>query len=280
MKQACRDLIAAEVASPRLTAELLVAHVLGWDRVRVLSHNDERLDDAAADAVAELVRRRCGSVPLQYLTGRQEFFGLEFEVSPDVLVPRPETEILVENAVNLAHSVAPGGAVFADVGTGSGCIAVSVAHALPEALGWAIDISAAALAVARRNGVRHGVAERVGLAQSDLLESFPDRPVFDLVLSNPPYVAVRDAECLPRDVREHEPGVALFGGESGLEIYERLIPQSALRLKPEGRLLLEVGAGMRDPVVGLLSSGGFSVDAVLDDLQGIPRCIIARRSHG
>ncbi len=149
LQRAVHDLRQAGVESPRLTAELLVGHVLGWDRVRVLSHGEAPVDPEAADAIAALVRRRCGSVPLQHLTGRQEFYGLDFEVGPAVLIPRPETEILVEKAAKLSHSVAPGPVVFADVGTGSGCIAVCVAHAAPAARGWGVDISSAALAVAQ-----------------------------------------------------------------------------------------------------------------------------------
>ncbi len=280
LKRAVHALREAGVESPRLTAELLVAHVLGWDRVRVLSHGEVPVDARTADAVAELVGHCCGCVPLQHLTGSQEFYGLAFEVGPAVLIPRPETEILVEKATQLAHSVAPGPVVFADVGTGSGCIAVCVAHALPAARGWAVDISSAALAFARRNAARHGVAERVAFARADLLESFPTRPVFDLVLSNPPYVARRDAENLPRMVRDQEPHVALFGGETGLEVYERLVPQAAPRLKPGGSLVLEIGAGMLGAVSRLLQGAAFSVEEVVNDLQAIPRCIVARRQHG
>jgi release factor glutamine methyltransferase len=280
MNQACRELREAGVESPRLTAELLVAHVLGWERVRVLAHGEETLTRAAADTIAALVRRRSASVPLQHLTGRQEFFGLDFEVGPDVLVPRPETEILVEKALQLSHSVAPGPLVFADVGTGSGCIAISVAYALPGARGWGIDISAAALAVARRNAARHGVAARVGLLQSDLLERFAVGPVFDLLLSNPPYVALADAEALSPEVRQHEPHLALFAGECGLDVYERLVPQAAACLRPGGALLLELGIGMHETVSGLVERAGLHVDEVADDLRGIPRCVIARRAHG
>jgi release factor glutamine methyltransferase len=278
--EACRKLREAGIESPRLTAQLLVAHTLGWERVRVLSHGEEPLAPASVQKIAELVRRRSQAVPLQHLTGRQEFFGLEFEVGPDVLVPRPETEILVEKALELSHSVDPGPLVFADVGTGSGCIAVAMAHALERARGWAVDISAAALRVARGNAGRHGVGARVNFVRSDLLDGFRDAPVFDLVLSNPPYVPLRDAGTLAAEVRDHEPHVALFGGDTGLDIYRRLIPQAFSRLKPEGTLVLEIGIGMTPDVCGLLENSGFMVTEVATDLQSIPRCIVSQIKKG
>jgi release factor glutamine methyltransferase len=196
------------------------------------------------------------------------------------LIPRPETEILVEKVVRLAHSEMRPEPRFVDVGTGSGCIAVAIAAELPGACGWGIDISTDALAVARQNAARHQVAGRTTFVCADLLECFSTRPVFDFVVSNPPYVALRDALRLDRMVREHEPRHALFGGEAGLDVYRRLIPQAAGRLNPRGRLVMELGAGMYREVAGIVERAKLVVEAVLDDLQGIPRCIVARRGDG
>lgn len=280
LKRATEELGLSGVESPRLTAELLIARVLDWERVRVLAHSESPLPQRAAERFASLVRRRSAGEPLQYILGEQEFYGLPFHVTPAVLIPRPETETLVEQAVLAARELAARALRFADVGTGSGCIAVSFARAVPKAEGWATDISIEALAVARENAARNGVRERVGFLLCDLLECFAPRPCFDLVLSNPPYVAADDAGSLPAVVREHEPAVALYSGASGLDAYRRLIPQAADRLVPGGKLLLELGAGMAGQVSGLVEGAGLTVETVADDLQGIPRCMLARRGHG
>ncbi len=275
-----QELSQSQVDSPRLTAELLLGHVLGWDRVRVLSHPEGPISIEAADRYAILIRRRANGEPLQYITGVQEFYGLQFRVTPAVLIPRPETEIVVENAVTLARAFGARPLRFADVGTGSGCIAISFAREVPHATGWGTDISVDALAIARENAARNGVPERVGFLCSDFLEGFTPHPCFDLVLSNPPYVASSDAASLPAVVREHEPAVALFSGASGMDSYRRLIPQAVRRLVPGGWLLLELGAGMSGQVSRLMEPAGLSVENIASDLQGIPRCILARRRHG
>jgi release factor glutamine methyltransferase len=280
LKWAVPELLRNRVESPRRTAELLLGHVLGWDRTRVLAHPESTLLSEIVYQFAALVRRRAEGEPLQYITGRQEFYGLPFKVTPAVLIPRPETEILVEQAIMLAKDIGVPRIRFADVGTGSGCIGVSFAHEVPGAVGWAIDISVDALAVARENAARNGVQNRIAFLRGDFLEGFPPNPCFDLVLSNPPYVAVDDAAALPATVRDHEPPVALFSGGSGLDSYQRLIPQAATRIVAGGGLLLEVGAGMSGPVKSLAEQAGFSVQAIVEDLQGIPRCILARRGHG
>jgi release factor glutamine methyltransferase len=266
---------AAGVDAPRLTAEVLLAHVLGWDRARVIAHLHDPLAAAARKRFRALVGRRAAGEPLQYLTGQQEFYGLLFRVTPAVLIPRPETEILVERALALAR---PRGAPvrFADVGTGSGCIAIAVARELPCATGCATDISAGALAVARENALRLGVRGRVAFVRGDLLACFPARPVFDLILSNPPYVAGTDLAGLPGLVRDHEPHTALLGGESGLEMYRRLILQAAARLANAGHLLLEVGDGQARAVASLIRQAGLVLEEIVEDLQGIPRCLVAR----
>ncbi len=270
----------AGIESPKLTAELLLAWVLGWDRVRVLSHGDEWLPADAGAAFSVAVTRRIAGEPLQYITGVQEFYGLPFRVTASVLIPRPETEILVETAITLARDIASPSIRFVDVGTGSGCIAVAFAHSEKRALGWAADLSPEALAVARGNINGHGVSNQVQMVQSDLLECFPPKGTFHFVLSNPPYVARQDAESLPALVRDHEPQMALFAGDTGVEVYRRLIPQAAERLIPGGYLLLEIGHGMSDAVAAMIEGAGLFLQSVEKDLQSIPRCVMARRKHG
>jgi release factor glutamine methyltransferase len=274
---ASEELRRARVDSPMLTADLLIGFVSGWDRVRLLSHGEEPADEDMWARLRQLVSRRANREPLQYLTGRQEFYGRRFLVTPDVLIPRPETEILVEKALDLMRQIALPKVRFADIGAGSGCIAVSVACELPSSVGWAVDISAAALGVARENALRHGVAERIHLVQSSLLDSFPPMPCLDLILCNPPYVAFGECDSLPPEVKDHEPHVALFGGESGLDVYRRLIPEVASRLNAGGWFLLELGAGQAQAVGQFVEGAGLSLHTILNDLQGIPRCLVARK---
>ena len=228
---------------PRLEAEVLLAHVLGTTRTVLMAHPERPLASGQLGRYEALVSRRVSNYPLPYLTGRVEFHGLEFEVTPEVLIPRPETETLVD----LALARRPASVV--DVGTGSGCIAVSLAVQLPDALVYAIDISPAALAVARRNVERHGVAERVRLMVGDVLNPRPG-PV-DLIVSNPPYVPTGECASLPASIRDHEPRLALDGGPGGLRIIRRLLAQAPAVLRsPDpaqgrvgGGLLIEIGAG-------------------------------------
>lgn len=283
-KWAIEEFKAAGVESPMLSADLLLGFVLGWQRVRVLSHPEHLLAPKDYAYFQSLIGRRVKGEPLQYLLGEQEFYGLLFRVTPEVLIPRPETELLVEEALRLMKESPPAVLRFLDVGTGSGCIAVSIARDIPVSAGWAIDISADALRIARENAVRHGVAQRIQFIQSDLLECFSSGPVFDFVLSNPPYVPFDDFDSLPREVRDHEPHAALFGGASGLGVYRRAIPGISSRIAPGGFLLLELGAGQAEKVSKLVEMGGLCVQRILDDLQGIPRCLVARklprREHG
>ncbi len=273
-----------EVKSPVLAADLLLGFVLGWSRVQVLGHTEKPVPAQAWTRFENLVRRHASGEPLQHLTGEQEFYGRLFRVTQEVLIPRPETELLVEKAVNLMTHHAHSRIRFVDVGTGSGCIAVSIACEIPKAFGWAIDSSADALRVAVGNANRNGVADRIQYAQADLLECFPPKPWFDFVLSNPPYVAGEEYANLPADVRDHEPRNALFGGKSGLEIYRRLIPEIGTRLKAGGYMLLELGMGQAEPVGELVERAGLSVESVLNDLQKIPRCLVGQkfreRLHG
>jgi len=277
---AIEELKRAQVKSPPISADLLLSFVLGWDRVRVLSHPEEPVSDEAWGYFQDLVLRRAKGEPLQYLTGEREFYGLPFHVAPGVLIPRPETEILVEKAVNLMRRRAAPEARFLDIGTGSGCIAVSVACEVPSSKGWAADISAAALEVARVNIARHEVRERVLLIRSNLFDCFRAVPCFDFIFCNPPYVASRDCDSLPSEVKDYEPHLALFGGESGIEFYRELIPHVPSRLVPGGYLLLESGAGQAEEIRRLIEAEGLAVETILNDLQGIPRCLVGRKLIG
>jgi release factor glutamine methyltransferase len=289
LRHAMATLRAAQVPSHTLAAELLLMHVLGRDRAWIYTHPEDALEPATVDRYFTLVERRAAGEPTQYLTGKQEFWGLEFEVTPDVLIPRPETEHLVEVAlerlgsrginINMKTGALSPLLRIADVGTGSGCLAVALAHELPHAEILATDISAPALEIARRNSARHGVADRVLLLQTDLLASINEANSFDLILSNPPYVACNESHQLSREVREHEPASALFAGPTGIEIYARLIQQAASLLRRRGILVLELGYNSLDHVRSLLYGQPAWVNvSVTNDLAGIPRVIAAERS--
>ncbi len=265
----------ALVDSPRLTAELLLGNALGWSRVQLLTRFEACVVPEIFERFVEMVKRRVGGEPLQYILGEQEFYGLSFHVTPAVLIPRADTECLVEEALKLAAGRPS--VHFVDVGTGSGCIAVTFAQQLPSAVGCAVDLSWEALKVARENAARWKVLDRIQFINGDFLDCFNPEPVFDFVLSNPPYVTRGEHEGLSVMVRDHEPRLALLGGESGLESYHRLIPQAARILKPGGHILLEVGAGQSRSVSGLLQDTNLTLVRMAKDLQGIPRCIIARK---
>jgi release factor glutamine methyltransferase len=274
---AIQQLKRAQMKSPAVTADLLLAFVLGWDRVRVLSHPEEFIPDTTWARLQALVLRRAKGEPFQYLTGEREFYGLGFRTGPGALIPRPETEILVEEAIHLIRLGSLPRARFLDIGTGSGCIAIAVAHEIPSAIGWAVDISEAALEIARGNAIRHGVAERILLIRSNLLECFPRNPSFDFIFCNPPYVALKDYDSLPSEVRDYEPHLALFGGENGMEFYQKLATELPSRLMPGGYLLLELGAGQAEQVKQLIENEGLLVEKILSDLQGIPRCLVGHK---
>jgi release factor glutamine methyltransferase len=259
-----------------LSADLLLGFTLGWDRVRIITHTEQLLEEDLWIRFKNLVARHASGEPLNYLTGEREFYGLSFRVSPAVLIPRPETEILVEKAIALLQSYSSP-ARFLDVGAGSGCIAVTIAHEVPSSIGWAVDISAAALDIAHENAVRHGVAGRIHFVQGNFLECLLPESRFDFILSNPPYVPLEECDNLPSDVRDYEPHLALFGGKSGLEIYSRLIPEASSHLVPGGYLLLESGAGQAEWIRKLTEKAGMSVELILNDLQEIPRCLVARK---
>jgi release factor glutamine methyltransferase len=257
------------LASGRRDAELLLMRVLGRDHAWLMTHADGELSAEQLSQFGNWVARRARQEPVQYILGETEFYGLTLRVTPAVLIPRPETEHLVEAV--LARVRRDAAVRICDVGTGSGAIAVALAHALPLARVMAVDLSAAALDVARENAERHGVAERVRLVESDLLHAVRGER-FDVVVSNPPYVA--EGEVLEAQVREYEPREALFAGPTGMEIYPRLIPEAWEVLAPGGWLLMEIGHGQREALAELLM--GWDGVEFVADLQGIPRVAIAQ----
>jgi release factor glutamine methyltransferase len=320
LKEGLARLRVADVASFTLAAEILLLHILGRDRTWLYAHPEEFVSEADAERYFSLVARRAAGEPTQYLTGKQEFWGMEFEVTQDVLIPRPETEHVVEVALDrlAVREIRAGrkqtftgdGLQIADIGTGSGCIAVALAKELPGAHFLATDISAAALAVARRNAAHHGVSGRVRFIESHLLApsgewraasgeqettyaarllgaeatahesqvSIRESGLFDLIVSNPPYIGRKEKETLMREVRDHEPELALYGGEEGYEFYADLIAQAAQNLKGGGLLVLELGHNSLPAVQPLLEAPTWINVGVTNDLAGIPRVIAAEKA--
>ncbi len=266
--------------SPRLDAEVLLAQALGCQRIELYTTFDQVPEEAARTAFRELVRRRAEGTPVAYLVGRREFYSLPFRVTPDVLIPRPETEFLVIRLLDLAQlqSPAAGDWAIADVGTGSGIIAVCAAKWLEKSRVTALDISPAALRVAQGNATDHGVADRINFVESDLLSALPAQPRFDFIVSNPPYIAEHEMAGIARDVRDFEPRLALVAGPRGTEVIERLIGQAAERLVPGGWLLMEISPQLDAAVRDLLAADArYEVGPTAKDLAGLPRVVQARR---
>src|SRR6266436_1690657 len=315
LKQGLAQLRESHIPSYTLAAELLLLHVLGRDRTWLYAHPEEPVSSANAQHFFALVARRANGEPTQHLTRKQEFWGLEFEVTPDVLIPRPETEHVIEVALDrLAvrerragrkQTLTGEGLQIADIGTGSGCIAIALAKELPSATIYATDVSPATLTVAKRNAKRHSVSDRIRFLESNLLDqvslvvaqhavpllgtdssSTPRQPpvtshqspLLDLIVSNPPYIGRREAATLMREVRDHEPEVALYGGEEGYELYADLIAQAATHLKPGGILVLELGHSSLPAVQPLLDAPAWTNVGVTNDLAGIPRVLAAERT--
>jgi release factor glutamine methyltransferase len=281
----------------RRDAETLLLHLTGKNRAWLLAHGTDEFGGCTAIQYAGLIERRLAGEPVQYITGEIEFIGLPFRVTRDVLIPRPETEHLVEATLALAktlrapsfprslrkgwdaeNSASHNYAVrIVDIGTGSGAIAVALAHSLPQASITAIDLSPTALAIAEENARRNSVAERIRFLGGDLLETVAAES-FDLVVSNPPYVPEADRPSLSVEVLEYEPALALFAGNDGLDAYRRLIPAAANILSPAGYLLLEIGFGQAEAVSALLKASGFrNIEGTLD-LQGIMRVLSAQHA--
>jgi len=262
------------IDSPRLEAEILLACALGIRRIDLYVRHDQIVDDAGRARFRDMVRRRQEGCPTAHIVGKKEFYSLDFAVSPATLIPRPDTELLVDEALRLAKPLME--PLIADIGTGTGCVAVALAHRLPKARIVAVDISPEALETARGNATRLGVADRVDFRLGDLLAPLAGlRP--DLIVSNPPYIPTNDIAGLDPGVRDHEPALALDGGPDGLRVIERLAEQALSLLAPGGRLLVEIGAGQEEGARGVLTRAGFTVESVRKDGGGHPRVVRAGR---
>ncbi|BAF61010.1 MAG: peptide chain release factor N(5)-glutamine methyltransferase [Pelotomaculum sp.] len=262
------------IDTPELDAEVLLAYVTGLSRAGLYRKKELVLTEEEEARFIDLVERRLAGEPVAYLTGHKEFMGLDFVVNRSVLIPRPETELMVETALKFL----PGAPVIADVGTGSGAVAVSLAFFVKEAVVYATDISREALAVARLNAARHGVEGRVHFCPGDLLEPLTGRVMpgsLDLIAANLPYIATEDLPGLPREVRLFEPPVALDGGPGGLALYRRLIPAAAGFLKQGGIMLMEISPGQWAEMAGLLQPPQWEA-SLLKDLAGLDRLVLAR----
>jgi len=279
LTSAVARLTAAQVGSPRMNAELLLMFTLGCDRAYLFAHPERELTAEEKSRYEKVLSERSSAIPAQYITGHQEFWGMDFIVTPAVLIPRPETEHLIETVLKLSNGrrpALPGYPIrIIDVGTGSGCIALALAREMPQAEIHATDISPAALEIARTNAARHQLDKRIRFHQTDLLQGF-DREAFDFVVSNPPYVGESEEDEVQLEVRKFEPRNAVFAGKTGTEVIELLIPQAHRALKPGSWLVMEISGTIADRVQLLLS--GWNRVHISHDLQNIPRVISAQKS--
>jgi release factor glutamine methyltransferase len=266
----------AGVPEARREASGLLAHVIGRDRTFIIAHSEQKISPAQFETLQGYLERRARGEPLQYITGHQEFFGLDFEVTKDVLIPRPETELLVETALKLI-----GGpdepARICDVGTGSGCVAIALLHERPLLRAVALDLSDAAVQVAKRNARRYSLDDRIAFIVSDSLAAIDIGPTFDLIVSNPPYVSEDALAGLQREVRDYEPRVALTPGIDGLAIIRRLLSESGNFLKSGGHLLIEIGFDQGAAVRRLIDQNAWQLLDIHQDLQGIPRTLALKK---
>lgn len=264
------------VPEARREAGSLLAHVLGRDRSFILSHAEDPIEEKQFELFHGYLQRRAEGEPLQYITGHQEFFGLDFEVNRNVLIPRPETELLIENALKLCATAAEA-PFICDVGTGSGCIAITLVHELPQSHALALDISPEALAVAERNAARHSIGDRIKFLVSDCFGALnaqdAQQSPFDLIVSNPPYVENGAMAGLQREVRNFEPHTALVAGDDGLAVIRRLLSDGGSFLKTGGFFLFEIGFNQAPAVEQLIDRERWRLLGILTDLQGIPRTV-------
>jgi release factor glutamine methyltransferase len=275
LREASRILEDAGVPEPRREASSLLSFVLGKDRTFLISHAEDAIADDSLDRLREFVERRATGEPLQYITGVQDFYGREFRVTTDVLIPRPETELLVEAALEVNTSK---NAFICDVGTGSGCIAVTLLCEMPGARAVAVDKSPAAVEIAKINAAKQAVADAIVFVVSDCFDELDSRKYqFDLIVSNPPYVSESALAGLQREVRDHEPRVALSPGPDGLSVIRRLLTDAPAYLKPSGHLLMEIGFDQGEAVRSLINDSVWSLLEVRPDLQCIPRIVVLRR---
>jgi release factor glutamine methyltransferase len=276
LKRASEYLREASVPNDLLDAQTLLAEALGRDRTYLIINFNQLLSDDEQIGYQALIERRASGEPLQYITGHQEFFGLEFEVTPDVLIPRPETEIIVEETVSITQQIEVKQPLIVDAGTGSGCLAVTLAREIEGLRVIATDISTAALRVARRNAARHGLISRIDFIAANLFDAFREIPFADIIISNPPYVSHQELPALQREVRDWEPRVALTDFDDGLTFYRRLLKDAPARLKPGGFLICEMGYTQSDAVSAMIDPAVWSAPRILRDLQEIPRTIVLR----
>jgi len=281
LNSAIDRLAAARVGSPRLNAEMLLMFTLGCDRAYLYAHPERDLTSGEQARYSEAISQRAHGIPAQYITGHQEFWGMDLIVSPAVLIPRPETEHVIETVLRLNKTVDGGRASspgfsrkIVDVGTGSGCIALALAKELPNAEIHATDISPAALEIARTNAARHELDTRIHFHHTDLLARLTSKS-FDYVVSNPPYVGESEEDQVQLEVRKFEPRSAVFAGPKGLEVIERLIPQAQTVLKPDGWLVMEISGTIAARVERLLN--GWNEVELTKDLQGIARVASGRK---
>ena len=274
LKLGAQSLVQASVADARREASSLLSHITGRDRTFLISHSKDGIDDRELRDFEAAIKRRAAGEPAQYITGVQDFYGRSFRVTPDVLIPRPETELLVEAALQVMH----GNARVCDVGTGSGCIAVTLLCERPDARAVAIDISEAALEVARQNASNQSVQDRLELVASDCFNALdPATQQFDLIVSNPPYVSENALPGLQREVRDYEPLVALSPGGDGLSVIRRLISDSPDFLQRDGHLIMEIGFDQGEAVQQLVDERVWTLREILPDLQGIPRIVVLQK---
>jgi release factor glutamine methyltransferase len=272
LRQSIERLDRQGISSPRLAAEVLLSHCLSVDRTYLYTHDEVPLTESQLQCLEDAIWERVSGVPVQYIVGKQEFFGRYFQVDPTVLIPRPETELLVERILQLQPAA---GSRLIDVGTGSGCIGITLALELPSAHVTLADVSMDAVRTARANSAQLG-AMNTSVACMDLLEAAAGP--FDFIVSNPPYVSLGETSRLQREVREHEPHVALFAGDDGLAAYRKLIPQARRLLRPGGYIAMEIGFSLEEGVLGIFDEAHQAWEKLptTPDLQGIPRIVCAR----
>jgi release factor glutamine methyltransferase len=281
---AIKELDDSAVGSPRMNGEVLLMFTLGCDRTYLYSHPERELNEDEQLRYYAAVSRRASGYPSQYITGHQEFWGLDLIVTPAVLIPRPETEHIVEVVIEIARAAEyhgqPGRPKLVDVGTGSGAIALALAKELQSAEVLAVDVSTSALEIAFANAARLQLESRIQFQESNVLNSVVRDGSFDFVVSNPPYVALSEADKVQDVVKKYEPKVAVFAGEHGLDIIRRLIPQAREALRSGGYLVMEIGYSMSEAVMGIME--GFEEVHAVPDLAGIPRVVVGRKPihHG
>jgi release factor glutamine methyltransferase len=278
IKRSAEFLAKKGVESPRLQVELLLAHLLGLPRMGLYLNFERELTPAQLDELREMVRRRGQREPLQYILGSTSFCGLEMAVNAHVLIPRPETELLAESAWEFLNSVSPAPPTALDFGTGSGCLAITMAVKSPQAQVRAVDISTEALDLARQNASRHHVEDRIQFHLGDGFQALPGGTQFDLIIANPPYIPSAEIATLDPEVRDHDPKHALDGGVDGLDFYRRLAREAGAWLKGGGKIMLEFGDGQADSIRNLFEQQKWIVEGIKGDYSGRLRILIARRT--